>query len=105
MRLASARLLKVPPEDRFSWYVAATESVGVVAAAASVTTDDRTRRELVKAWQAINRTTPAATSVGMDVAPGDAAQLRTTQRLTTVCPIEAAPMSRPTTLQVSSRRC
>lgn len=77
MRQASARLLKVPPEDRFSWYVAATESAGVVAAAASTTTDDRTRRELIKAWQAINRASPAATSLGFALAPGDAAQLRT----------------------------
>jgi hypothetical protein len=76
MRQAAARLQKVPPEDRFSWYVAAAESAGVVAAAANTTTDDRARRELIKAWQAINRATPAATTVGVDVAPGDAAQLR-----------------------------
>ena len=48
----------------------------MVAAAASATTDDRTRRELIKAWQAINRATPTATSLGVEVAPGDAAQLR-----------------------------
>ena len=76
MRQAASRLQKVPPEDRFSWYVAASESAGVVAAAASATTDDRTRRELIKAWQAINRATPAATNLGVEVAPGDAAQLR-----------------------------
>lgn len=75
MRQAAARLQKVPSEDRFSWYVAAAESAGVVAAAANTTTDDRARRELIKAWQAINRATPAATTVGVDVAPGDAAQL------------------------------
>jgi hypothetical protein len=76
LRQAAVRLQKVPPEDRFSWYVAASESAGVVAAAANTTTDDRVRRELIRAWQAINRATPAATSLGVDVAPGDAAQMR-----------------------------
>lgn len=76
LRKAAGRLQKVSPEDRFSWYVAATESAGVVAAAASVTTDDRLRRDLIKAWQAINRATPTGTSAGVDVAPGDGAQLR-----------------------------
>jgi len=76
LQKAAGRLQKVPPEDRFSWYVAATESAGVVAAAAGATTDDRLRRELIRAWQAINRATPTATSVGVDVAPGDGAQLR-----------------------------
>ncbi len=73
---AAGKLQKVPLEDRFSWYVAATESAGVVAAAANTTTDDRLRRDLIRAWQAINRATPTATSVGVEVAPGDAAQLR-----------------------------
>lgn len=73
---AAGKLQKVPPEDRFSWYVAATESAGVLAAAAATTTDDRLRGDLIKAWQAINRATPTATSIGVDVAPGDAAQLR-----------------------------
>jgi hypothetical protein len=76
LQKAAGKLQKVPPEDRHSWYVAATESAGVVAAAANTTTDDRLRRDLIKAWQAINRGTPTATSVGVDVAPGDAAQLR-----------------------------
>jgi hypothetical protein len=76
LQKAAGKLQKVPPEDRHSWYVAATESAGVVAAAAATTTDDRLRRDLIKAWQAINRATPTATSVGVDVAPGDAAQLR-----------------------------
>jgi hypothetical protein len=66
----------VPPQDRFCWYVAAAESAGVVAAAASTTTDDRLRRELITAWKAINRAVPTATSIGVDVAPGDSAQLR-----------------------------
>lgn len=70
------KLHKVPLEDRFSWYVAAAESAGVVAAAANTTTDDRVRGELIKAWQAISRATPTATSVGVVIAPGDAAQLR-----------------------------
>ena len=76
LREAAGKLQKVPPEDRYSWYVAATESAGVVAAAANTTTDDRLRRDLIKAWQAINRATPTATRLGVDVAPGDAAQLR-----------------------------
>lgn len=76
LQQAAAKLQKVPLEDRFSWYVAARESAGVVAAAASATTDDRVRRQLIGAWQAINRATPTATSVGANVAPGDAAQLR-----------------------------
>jgi Relaxase/Mobilisation nuclease domain len=76
MRQAANRLQKLPPEDRFSWYVAATEAAGVVAAAASTTTDNRLRRDLIVAWKAINRAVPTATSVGVDVAPGDAAQLR-----------------------------
>lgn len=76
MRYAANELKKVPPEDRFAWHVAAAQSAGVVAAAASTTTDDRTRRELIKAWQAINRATPRATALGVQVAPGDAAQLR-----------------------------
>ncbi len=76
LRQAAGKLQKVPPEDRFSWYVAATESAGVLAAAAATTTDDRLRGDLIKAWQAINRATPTATSVGVDVAAGDAAQLR-----------------------------
>ena len=75
LRHATSRLQKVPPEDRFAWYIAASESAGVVAAAASATTDDRTRRELIKAWQAIHRATPAATNLGVEVAPGDAAHL------------------------------
>lgn len=73
---AAGKLAKVPPQDRFSWYVAATESAGVIAAAANTTTDDRLRRDLIKAWQAINRATPNATSIGVDIAPGDATQLR-----------------------------
>lgn len=76
LREAAGKLQKVPLEDRFSWYVAASESAGVLAAAASTTSDDRLRRDLIKAWQAINRATPTGTSVGFDVAPGDAAQLR-----------------------------
>jgi hypothetical protein len=76
LREAAARLQKVPPEDRFSWYVAASESAGVIAAAANTTTDDRVRRELIRALQAINRATPVATSLDVEVAPGDAAQLR-----------------------------
>ncbi len=76
MREAANRLQKLPLQDRFSWYVAATESAGVVAAAAATTTDDRLRRDLIRAWQAINRATPTATSIGVDVSPGDAAQLR-----------------------------
>jgi hypothetical protein len=68
LREAASRLQKVPPEDRFSWYIAATESAGVLAAAASVTTDDRLRGELIKAWQAINRATPTATTLGVTVA-------------------------------------
>lgn len=75
LREVAAQLQKVPPEDRFSWYVAATESAGVIAAAANTTTDDRVRRELIRAWQAINRATPAGTSLGVEMAPGDAAQL------------------------------
>jgi len=73
---AADRLQKAGSEDRFSWQIAATESAGVVAAAASVTTDDRLRDELIKAWQAINRATPTATSIGVTVAPGDAAAVR-----------------------------
>lgn len=72
---AASTLQKVPPGDRLSWYVAAAESAGVIAAAANTTTDDWLRRDLIKAWQAINRATPAATSVGIDVAPGNAALL------------------------------
>src|SRR5664279_4241992 len=61
LREAASTLQKVPPEDRFSWYVVAAESAGVVAAAAGTTTDDRLRRELITAWKAINRAVPIAT--------------------------------------------
>lgn len=76
LRRAGDRLQKTPPEDRFSWYVAAADSAGVLAAAASTTSDDRLRRNLIKACQAINRAAPTKTSLGVDVAPGDAARLR-----------------------------
>lgn len=76
LRQAAGRLQKVPPEDRFSWYIASTEAAGVVAAAAATTTDDRVRRDLIRAWKAINQATPTGTSAGVDVAAGDAAQLR-----------------------------
>jgi hypothetical protein len=102
LREAAGKLQKVPPEDRFSWYVAANESAGVVAAAANTTTDDRLRRDLIKAWQAINRAIPTATSVGAEVAPGDAAQLRvvdaeqSTERPAAAWPEAAAPPAEST---------
>ncbi len=76
LRQAGNRLQKVPLEDRFAWYVVAQESAGLLAAAANTTSDARLRRDLIKAWQAINRATPTGTRVGVDVAAGDAAQLR-----------------------------
>jgi hypothetical protein len=95
LRKAAGRLQKVPPEDRFSWYVAATESAGVVAAAASVTTDDRLRRDLIKAWQAINRATPTGTSAGVEVAPGDGARLRLVDTEQRTAPDAEARTERP----------
>ena len=64
LREAASKLQKVPPQDRFCWYVAAAESAGVVAAAAGTTTDDRLRRELITAWKAINRATRAPRASG-----------------------------------------
>lgn len=70
LRTASSLLEQVPAGDQFAWYQAATDSAGVLAAAAAAAPDERLRRELITAWKAIHRAVPMTAP---PVAPADQA--------------------------------
>lgn len=69
-------LERTPLHDTLRWQQAVTSSAGLLAAAATASTNDPVRRELVRAWQAVNRAIPVNTTIGTVIAAGDGATLR-----------------------------
>jgi len=66
LQTVASLLEQVPTSDQNAWYRAATDSAGVLAAAATATTDEQVRRTLIEAWKSIHRVLPpdAATTTG-----------------------------------------
>jgi hypothetical protein len=84
LRTAANLLERVPASDQSAWYRAATDSAGVLAAAAATTSDDRMRRELVSAWKSIHRAVPmteTAPAVSSTAGPRIERQTATQERI------------------------